>query len=104
MEERKSLASDGIVMVSIVRDEKVVVSKPRIVTSGFVDASDEARLIRDASQALAQAIEPVLADLVDWNEMDRLVRACLGRFFYRRTKRRPLILVTEIELQPGRAN
>ena len=104
MEERKSLASDGIVMVSIVRDEKLVVGKPQIVTSGFVDASDEARLIRDASQALAQAIEPVLADLVDWNEMDRLVRACLGRFFYRRTKRRPLILVTEIELQPGRAN
>ncbi|CAI7992521.1 Ribonuclease J1 [Geodia barretti] len=81
MEERKSLASDGIVVVSIVRDEKLVVEKPRIVTSGFVDASDEARLIRDASQALAQAIEPVLADLVDWNEMDRLVRACLGRFF-----------------------
>ena len=104
MEERKSLASDGVVMVAIAREDGILVGKPRVVTSGFVDASDEARLIRDASQALAQAIEPVLADLVDWNEMDRLVRACLARFFYRRTKRRPLILVTEIELEPGRTD
>ena len=104
MEERKSLASDGIVMVSMAREDGFLVGKPRIITSGFVDASDEARLIRDASQALSQAIEPALSDLVDWNEMDRLVRACLGRFFYRRTKRRPLILVTEIELQPGRTD
>ena len=104
MEERKSLASDGIVMVAMAREDGFLVGKPRIITSGFVDASDEGRLIRDASQALSQAIEPVLADLVDWNEMDRLVRACLGRFFYRRTKRRPLILVTEIELEPGRAD
>ena len=104
MEERKSLASDGIVMVAIARDDGLMLAKPRIVTSGFVDASDEARLIRDASEALSQAIEPVASDLIDWNEMDRLVRACLGRFFHRRTKRRPLILVTEIELQPGRAN
>ena len=103
MEERKSLASDGIVLVTMARDEGVLIGSPQLVTSGFVDASDEPRLMKDASEALSQAIEPVVADLVDWNEMDRLVRACLGRFFYRRTKRRPLIVVTEIELQPGRA-
>ncbi len=104
MEERKSLASDGVVMVAMAREDGFLVGSPRIATSGFIDTSDEARLIRDASQALSQAIEPVLSDLVDWNEMDRLVRACLGRFFYRRTKRRPLILVTEIELEPGRTD
>ena len=101
MEERKSLASDGVVLVSMAREDGYLVGKPQLVTSGFVDAADEARLMKDASEALAQTIEPVLADLVDWNEMDRMVRACLGRFFHRRTKRRPLILVTEIELQPG---
>ena len=104
MEERKSLASDGIVFVTMAREEGFLLGRPQIVTSGFVDASDEARLIKDASQALSQAIEPVLADLVDWKEMETLVRASLGRFFYRRTKRRPLILVTEIELQPGRVD
>ncbi len=102
MEERKSLASDGIVFVTMAREDGFMVGDPQIVTSGFVDASDEARLIKDASQALSQAIEPVMSDLIDWNEMETLVRACLGRFFYRRTKRRPLILVTEIELQLGR--
>ena len=104
MEERKSLASDGVVLVSMAREDGYLVGKPQLVTSGFVDAADEARLMKDASEALAQTIEPVLADLVDWNEMDRMVRACLGRFFHRRTKRRPLILVTEIELQPGRTD
>ena len=104
MEERKSLASDGVVLVSMAREDGYLIGKPQLVTSGFVDAADEARLMKDASEALAQTIEPVLADLVDWNEMDRMVRACLGRFFHRRTKRRPLILVTEIELQPGRTD
>lgn len=104
MEERKSLASDGVVVVSMVREDGYLVGTPQLVTSGFVDAADEARLMKDASQALSQAIEPVLSDLVDWNDMDRMVRACLGRFFHRRTKRRPLILVTEIELQPGRVD
>lgn len=104
MEERKSLASDGVVFVSMAREEGYLVGNPQLATSGFVDSADEARLIKDATQALSQAIEPVLADLVDWNDMDRMVRACLGRFFHRRTKRRPLILVTEIELQSGRVD
>ena len=104
MEERKSLASDGIAVVSMARENGLLLGNPQIVTSGFVDTSDEAQLIKDASEALSQAIEPSLSNLVDWNDMETLVRACLGRFFYRRTKRRPLILVTEIELQSGRIN
>ena len=104
MEERKSLASDGVVFVSMAREDGFMVGKPQLATSGFVDSADQARLIKDATQALSQAIEPVLDDLVDWNDMDRMVRACLGRFFHRRTKRRPLILVTEIELQSGRVD
>lgn len=104
MEERKSLASDGVVFVSMAREDGFLVGKPQLATSGFVDSADEARLIKDAAQALSQAIEPVLADLVDWDDMDRMVRACLGRFFHRRTKRRPLILVSEIELQSGRVD
>ena len=99
MEERKSLASDGVVVVSMAREDGFLIGRPQLVTSGFVDASDEARLTRDATQELMQTIEPVLGDLVDWNSMERMVKACLGRFFHRRTKRRPLILVTEIELQ-----
>ena len=104
MEERKSLASDGVVFVSMAREDGFLVGKPQLATSGFVDSADEARLIKDATQALSQTIEPVLADLIDWNDMDRMVRACLGRFFHRRTKRRPLILVSEIELQSGRVD
>ena len=104
MEERRSLASDGVVTVSMAREEGFLVGKPQLATSGFVDAADEARLLKDATQALSQAIEPVLADLVEWDDMERMVRACLGRFFHRRTKRRPLILVTEIELESRRPN
>ncbi len=104
MEERKSLASDGVVVVSMAREDGFLVGRPQLVTSGFVDASDEARLMRDASEELMQTIEPALADLVDWGSMKRMVQTCLGRFFHRRTKRRPIILVTEIELQLERAD
>ena len=104
MEERRSLASDGVVTVSMAREEGFLVGKPQLATSGFVDVADEARLLKDATQALSQAIEPVLTDLVEWDDMERMVRACLGRFFHRRTKRRPLILVTEIELESRRPN
>ncbi len=102
MEERKSLSSDGMVVVSVAREDGFLVGDPQLLTSGFVDSSDELRLMQDAKEAMMQVIEPVSRDAVDWKEMDRLIRASLGRFFHRRTKRRPLILVTEIELQSRR--
>ncbi len=100
MEERKSLSRDGIVFVALPREKGRIVGSPQIVTYGFVDSADAPRLMRDASEVLSNAIEPVARKSLDWNETDRLVRAALGRFFSRRTKRKPLITVTEIDIRP----
>ena len=100
MEERKSLSRDGIVFVALPREKGRIVGSPQIVTYGFVDSADAPRLMRDASEVLSNAIEPVARKSLDWNETDRLVRVALGRFFSRRTKRKPLITVTEIDIRP----
>ncbi len=102
MEERKSLSHDGIVFVALARQNGKIVGTPQMVTSGFVDSADAPALMRDASEVLSDAIEPVAGKSLDWDETDRLVRAALGRFFSRRTKRKPLITVTEIDVRPER--
>ena len=98
MEERKSLASDGIVLVALATKNNKIVGNPQIATSGFVDVSDEHRLMRDAAQVLSQTIDPIRHESLDSNKIEKLAKAGLGRFFHRRTKRRPLIMVTKIDI------
>lgn len=98
MEERKSLASDGIVLVAIATKNNKIIGNPQIATSGFVDVSDEHRLMRDAAQVLSQTIDPIRHEFLDSNKIEKLAKAGLGRFFHRRTKRRPLIMVTKIDI------
>ena len=98
MEERKSLASDGIVLVALATQNNKIVGNPQIATSGFVDVSDEHRLMRDAAQVLSQTIDPIRHESLDSNKIEKLAKAGLGRFFHRRTKRRPLIMVTKIDI------
>ncbi len=99
MEERKSLSSAGVVFVALARRRGRLVEEPRIDTSGFVDVADADTLVRDALQSLHEAIASSSAESLKLEEIERIVKTCLSRFFFRRTKRRPLIMVTQIDLQ-----
>lgn len=99
--ERRRLARDGVVFVSYVLGDRGVVGSPFLRTSGFVDSADVGILMDDASQELVESVDLGIGESVALSETEKIARACLERFLYTRTRRRPLIMVTQIDLRNG---
>ena len=96
LRDRQRLADDGIIiiMLAMSEDSDYVVSGPEIVTRGFVyikesdELLDEARLI--VEEELDNCIEKGISDR---NKIKNVLRDALGSYVWRKTKRKPIILV-----------
>lgn len=97
--DRRQLAEDGviIVLVTVERATGAVIAGPDLVSRGYIEAEagslfDEAREHVLSLQSRLQGSER------DWNQWQTSIHEGLARFFYKRTRRRPLILplVTEV--------
>jgi ribonuclease J len=100
LRDRKLLAKDGIVVVVIALDKNkgVILSRPDIVSRGFVDT-------REGDTILEQGKDLVMSELshggkhpVDRSSINTRVKDILSKFFYKQTKRRPMIITTTIEI------
>ncbi len=98
--ERRSLAREGIVTVSLAIDRKNrrVVGEPRLVSMGFVHAADAESLFEDTKDELQPVLERFSSERLEWNEFEDLIRATVGRYLTRRTKRRPLVIPVTIDI------
>ena len=101
LHDRQKLADEGIVIVSLALyyDEGVLAAGPEMTSRGFIyeklDAVDENKA--EAEAALREAIMDCIAstDLSNGQNRNRLrntIKDCLGSYFWKRIKRRPMIL------------
>ena len=98
--ERRSLQHNGVVSVAFSRDsvDGSLVGNPKIVSVGFVHTEDSDGLLREAEDALAPVLDQHLKKPIEWGELEGVVRTTVGSFLGRRTKRRPLILTSAIDV------
>ena len=98
--ERRSLQDNGVVTVAFSRDsvDGTLIGKPKIVSAGFVHVQDAEELLREAEEALAPVLDQHLKKAIEWGELEGVVRNTVGSFLGRRTKRRPLIITTAIDI------
>ena len=98
--ERQALQHNGIVSVAFSRDvtDGSLVGKPKIVSVGFVHKEDAQGLLRETEDALRPVLEQYLKKPNEWNEIEEVVRKTVGSFLSRRTKRRPIIITTAIDV------
>ena len=98
--ERRSLSHNGVVTVAFSRNsvDGSLVGKPKIVSAGFVHTEDADQLLREAEDALIPVLDRSLKKPVEWAEVERIVRTTVGSFLSRRTKRRPLIITSAIDV------
>jgi ribonuclease J len=91
---RKMLSRDGIVVVIITIDKQTgkVVGVPDIVSRGFVDDREFGGMIEDSKEFLLKALDHSGSHLAEWSFINTKVKDTLDRFYYDRTKRRPMIL------------
>ncbi|MEE8045852.1 MAG: ribonuclease J [Dehalococcoidia bacterium] len=98
--ERRSLQHNGVVSVAFSRDsiDGSLVGKPKIVSAGFVHTEDSDGLLREAEDALSPVLDQHLKKAIEWGELEGIVRNTVGSFLGRRTKRRPLIITSAIDV------
>ncbi len=95
LRDRKHLAEDGLVVVVATIDfhGKYIVSGPDIVSRGFVYVKESEELVEGAKLVASEAIDKSLSKkFADFTQIKNNIRDDLGKFIYKETKRKPMIL------------
>ncbi|MBA7474220.1 Ribonuclease J1 [subsurface metagenome] len=94
LRDRKMLSRDGIVMVIIAVNRQTgrLVSRPDIISRGFVDIRESKEMIEESRDLVARTLDHRRDRPADWSFINTKVRDVLYRYYYEQTKRRPMIL------------
>jgi ribonuclease J len=101
LRDRRTLASDGVVMVAVTLDRTTgqPVGQPDIVSRGFVSDPDDP-LLANARTHLLEALSQRREDehTAEAGFVKTKIRDTLSRYFHQHTKRRPMILPVVMEV------
>jgi ribonuclease J len=94
LRNRRMLSRDGIVVVIVAVSQQTgkLVNRPDIVSRGFVDTVESKDMIEEGKDLVARIIDHSGKRDADISSADTRVRDELNRFFFEKTKRRPMIL------------
>ena len=94
LRDRRMLSRDGMVVVIITVNKQTgkLVGRPDIVSRGFVDTRESKDMLDESRDLVARTLDHGPARPADWGFVYSKVRDTLNRFYYERTKRRPMIL------------
>ncbi len=92
MREREALAQDGFVIVNLRLDKHgQLVTKPEIISRGFVFVRDSDEMFAAAQEQIAQALARANGAAASTQGLKDKVTQTLADFFYAELKRRPMI-------------
>ncbi len=101
LRDRRALAADGVVMVALTVEEATgrPISGPDLVGRGFLSDPDDP-VMEQARIYLAEALAQPRGEehTAETGYLKTKIRDTLSRFFYERTKRRPMILPVVMEV------
>ena len=101
LRDRQHLASDGLVMVVVVRSaqEGKIMGEPEIVFRGFAHAEDPEELTRGARSVVIQVLESEeMRQVTDLGFVKTRVHDVLQKFLRKEADRRPLVLPVIVEV------
>ncbi|WP_042356218.1 ribonuclease J [Bacillus rubiinfantis] len=101
LRDRKLLSQDGIliVVVTLTRQDRKIVSGPEIISRGFVYVRESEKLMDDSTKLVKEIVERnIVKDSFEWSSLKQEIRDDLNRYLYDKTKRRPMILPIIMEI------
>ncbi|MBO4734419.1 MAG: ribonuclease J [Clostridia bacterium] len=101
LRDRKHLAEGGIIVVTIVVDAttREVLSRPEIVSRGFVFVKESEELMLQIENAVYDILEACYrANVRDWNVYKTRVKDGVSKFLYNKTHRSPMVLPVIVEI------
>lgn len=100
LRNRKMLSRDGIVVVIIAVNKQTgkLIGRPDIVSRGFVDINESKDMLEESRDLIVKILDHGGRHTAEWGFADSKVRDALNRFYYERTKRRPMILPVMVKV------
>ena len=100
LRNRRMLSRDGIVVVIIAVNKQTgkLVGRPDIVSRGFVDVNESKDMLEESRDLVAKILDHGRRHTAEWGFADSKVRDALNRFYYEKTKRRPMILPVMVKV------
>ena len=101
LRDRRILSEDGIfvVVATIDRKNKKIVTRPQITSRGFVFVKTNRQLMKQSADLVEKVIQEDLDQKeFDWSHLKQNVREKLNRFLFNQTKRHPVILRVIMEI------
>jgi ribonuclease J len=101
LRDRRVLAEEGVVVVIVAVDVHggTVVTKPEIITRGWVYAPEAEDLLEEGAEVVrAELLEALQQGATDVETLQQRIRRSAGRFVSERTRRRPMIVPVVMEL------
>ncbi|HDX9577728.1 TPA: ribonuclease J [Bacillus pseudomycoides] len=101
LRDRKMLSQDGIlvVVVTLGKDGKKIISGPEIISRGFVYVRESEALIEKSTDIVRTIVEQSIKEYsIEWSTLKQNIRELLGQFLFEKTKRRPMILPIIMEV------
>ena len=95
IKDREMLSENGIVLISatISKKEKVLLVGPEVTTRGFIYVKDSIEMINEIKRICLEIIERnITPNFVDYNSIKNGVSEELGKYLYRETQCKPMII------------
>ena len=101
LRDRKQLSQDGIVIVvvTIDKEQKKVVSGPDLVSRGFVYVREADELMDEAKEKVVMSINKCMEkNVLEWSSLKAGIREALSKYLFEKTRRKPMILPIIMEI------
>lgn len=103
LKDREMLGENGIVIISCTLDKqsKKIIAGPEMLTRGFIYVKESQDLLEETKKISKETIEAnidVTANRVDYSKIKNDVRDVLGKFFYKETGAKPMIITVIQEI------
>ncbi len=102
LKDREMLAENGIVIVcaTLSKDTKELIAGPEVLTRGFIYVKDNMDIVKESAVISEQVIRNnvVPNQRVDFNVIKQEIREKLGKYLYRETDCKPIIITVIQEI------
>ena len=101
LRDRRLLADDGIIVCVVTIDSQngELLAGPDVISRGFVFEDHAAEFLEQARAEIRDSLATLAQDeITDWAAVRRTVRKSLGKFVFKQTGRRPIVLPVVMEV------
>ncbi len=102
LKDREMLSDSGIVIVDVNIDKETrnIINKPVVATKGFIYVKENIDIIKEAENIVSEVVkENVKENYIDYNKIKITIRERLGKYFYKETESKPMIIIVVQEVQ-----